>query len=84
MESDEEVVERFTSFLKSTAEQYPGKTILVVAHGNMMRTLLVHLGFAKLKELQHGTVKNTGYFVLTVAGDTFKVKKTVGIEKKEG
>lgn len=83
MESDEEVVGRFMSFLTSTAQKYPGKTVLVVAHGNIMRTLLIHLGFAKLRELQHGTPKNTGYFVLTVEGDTFKVEKTVGIEKKQ-
>lgn len=84
MESDEEVVTRFTDFLKKTAKEYTGKTVLVVCHGNMMRTLLVHLGFAKHSELPHGTAKNTSYFVLTTDGETFNIEKTVGIEKKRG
>lgn len=83
MESDEEVIARFTNFLKKTAHKYPGKTILVVSHGNMIRTFLVHLGLGTLKELTHEATQNTCYFVLKTDGETFTVEKTVGIEKKQ-
>lgn len=83
MESDEEIIARFTNFLQKTAREHTGKTILIVAHGNMMRTLLVHLRFGNLKELSHGTIPNTGYFVLKTNGETFEIEKTVGIEKKQ-
>lgn len=83
MESDEEVIVRFTNFLKKTAQEYSGKTVLIVAHGNMMRTLLVHLGVGTHQELGHGAAKNTSYFVLKTDGETFEIEKTVGIEKKQ-
>lgn len=82
MESDEEVVGRFLTFLREIALAYTGKTILVVTHGNMMRTLLVHAGFGTHQELARGAIQNTGYFVLTSDGVEFEVGKTVGIEKK--
>lgn len=83
MESDEEVVTRFMDFLKKIDLEYPGKTILIVCHGNMMRTLLMHLGFATPQELPHGSAKNTSYFILKTDGETFKIGKTVGIDKKQ-
>ncbi len=83
MESDEEVVGRFITFLRETALAYPGKTVLVVTHGNMMRTLLAHLGFGSIQELSHGAAKNTGYYVLKSDGVEFEIVKTVGIEKKQ-
>ncbi len=82
MESDEEVVSRFMGFLRKIASKYPGKTVLVVCHGNMMRTLLVHLGCGTHQEFSHGTAKNTSYFILKSDGVEFEVIETVGIEKK--
>lgn len=82
MESDEEVIGRFTTFLRETAVAYTHKTILVVAHGNLLRTFLVHVGFGTHQELAHNTVLNTGYFILKSDGVDFEVVKTVGIEKK--
>lgn len=81
MESDEEVIGRLTTFLRETALAYPGKTVLVVAHGNIMRTFLVHLGFGTHQELAHGAAGNTAYFVLRSDGVDFEVVKTVGINK---
>ncbi|HSD98215.1 MAG TPA: histidine phosphatase family protein [Patescibacteria group bacterium] len=83
-ESDEELIGRFVTFLRETALAYPGKNVLIVSHGNIMRTFLVHLGFGTHQELAHSTIKNTGYFVLKSDGVDFEVVKTVGIEKKRG
>lgn len=82
-ESDEELIGRFTTFLRETALAYQGKNVLIVSHGNTMRTFLVHLGFGTHQELAHSTIKNTGYVVLKSDGVEFEIVKTVGIEKKQ-
>ncbi len=83
METDEELIGRFTTFLRETALAYPGKTVLVVAHGNLMRTFLVHVGYGTHQELSHGMIRNTGYYVLQSDGVEFEVIKTVGVNKVE-
>src|SRR3989344_5251144 len=44
VETDEEAVSRFITFLRQVAIAYPRRTILVVSHGAMIRALLIHLG----------------------------------------
>src|SRR5258708_7946064 len=44
IESDEELVSRFITFLREVSVSYPGKTLLVVTHGGIIRALLLHLG----------------------------------------
>lgn len=82
MESEEELITRFINFLREIAIAYSGKTILVVNHGKMMRTLLIHLGFAKYDELPHESIKNTGYIKLESDGVDFIVKETWGVNKQ--
>lgn len=81
MESAEEGVARLITFLRETAIAYPGKTVLVVCHGNLIRSFLVHLGFAAFDELPTGSVTNTGYAIVETDGIEFSVKKTEGITK---
>ncbi len=83
IESDEEMMARLITFLRQTALAYPGKTALVVSHGAIIRTLLIHLGWGSYEELAHGAIKNTGYMVLQSVGVEFKVLETVGIEKQD-
>jgi len=83
VETGEEVVSRALLFLREIAVGHPGKTILTVCHGGVMRDLLVHLGWAKQSELRRYAIKNTGYFILETDGVDFFVKDTVGIEKKK-
>jgi broad specificity phosphatase PhoE len=83
METLEELTARIVTFLRETALAYPNKTVLVVSHGSVIRTLLVHLGFASVKELPTSSAANTCYFVLKSDGIEFEIVKTVGIEKKE-
>lgn len=84
MESVEEAASRMITFLREIAVAYPGKTILVTNHGNLMRSLLTHIGYVKYDELPSGTVENTGYIVMQCDGTDFFVKETHGIHKTEG
>lgn len=79
MESQAEAVSRLITFLRETAIAYPEQNILVVAHGNIMRSLLVHLGFAPYNALGSGTVKNGGYIKLESDGIDFFVKETYDV-----
>ncbi len=81
IESDEEMVGRLMTFLRQTALAYPGKTALVVSHGAILRTMLIHLGWGTYEELSHGAIKNTGYIVLQSNGVEFNVVRVVDIEK---
>lgn len=79
MESDEEVIGRFITFIRETSVAYPGKTILVVTHGGLMRVLLIHLGFLKREQLQKGSITNTAYIKLLSDGVDFFIKEAKGV-----
>lgn len=80
MESDEEVISRTITFLRETALVYPGKNVLVVAHGDLMQTLLVHLGYGKHKQYHFEGIKNTGYVILRCDGVDFFIEGVKDIE----
>ena len=80
METDEEMLSRTFLFLRKAAVAYPGKTILVVTHGDLMQTLLVHLGYGKHKEFAFYCIRNTGYFVLKSDGVDFFVEGVQDIQ----
>ncbi len=84
MESAEEAAVRLITFLREIAVAYPGKTVLVINHGTVMRSFLTHIGWAKYDELPTGTIENTGYAVLESDGVDFFVKETHGIHKQQG
>lgn len=83
IESDEEIVGRFITFLRETALTHLDKTILVGTHGAMMRVLLVHLGYGTYKQLSYSSVENGAHIVLESDGVDFFVKEVEGVEKKE-
>ncbi len=80
IESDKEIVERFLIFIREVAIANPGKTVLVVSHGGIMRALLVKLGFGSYEELRAGSVKNMGWFKLATDGVDFFIKETENIK----
>lgn len=84
MESAEEGALRLLNYIIKAEKKYHGKTILLVSHGNIMRCLLTHLGWAKFNELPTGSIENTGYFVLESDGENFRVMETSGIHKQKG
>lgn len=83
-ESAEEGAIRLLTFIKEIAVGYRGKRVLLVSHGNLMKSLLTYLGWAKYDELPGGTIVNTGYFVLETDGKNFLIKETHGIQKIKG
>ncbi len=83
MESDEDIISRFITFLRETAIAFSGKTVLIVTHGNLMRTFMVHLGVGRAQEFPRESLIPTGYMVLESDGVDFFIKETVGINKKK-
>lgn len=80
-ESGLDAIKRFTDFLQEVAPAYKGKKILVVNHGNVMRSFLIKQGFASHDELPSGSLLNTGYFILETDGKDFEIKETFGVNK---
>ncbi len=81
IERDKEIVERFLTFIREVAIVNPGKTILVVSHGGIMRSVLVKLGFGNYIELRTGSVKNMGWFKLETDGVDFFIRVTKNIRR---
>ncbi len=79
VESDAEIVARFNTFLRETAVAYPGKTVLAVSHGGMMRSLVYHLGIASYTGHQVH-VKNTAYIKLLSDGIDYFVEELFNID----
>lgn len=77
-ETDQEAVSRFITFLREIAIVSPGKTILIVSHGTIMRILLNHLTG---KTYLSGAVGNSGYIKLKSDGVDFFIDELVGIKK---
>ncbi|MCL5435445.1 MAG: histidine phosphatase family protein [Patescibacteria group bacterium] len=80
MESAQEALTRFSKVLREIVNAYLGKKILIVAHGTVMRALLVSLGYCSFRDLPAGSLKNTGYIKLESDGDKFFIKETKGVE----
>lgn len=81
MESDHQVATRFEQALIDIAQTHPSQTVLVAAHGSTLRTLLIHIGFARVEELGYGTIDNAAFVELAFDGQHFSVQQTSGINK---
>jgi 2,3-bisphosphoglycerate-dependent phosphoglycerate mutase len=75
VENDEQIVARLIPFIKEVAVAYPGKNVLMVTHGGLLRAFLAHLGFKIPESSGVNPLKNTGYFVLESDGLEFLVKE---------
>lgn len=71
MESDDEAVSRYLTYVREIAVSHPGKSVLIVSHGGIMKAVLVKLGVATYAELPSGAVQNCGYFSLRSDGVDF-------------
>ena len=80
VESDQEIVNRFLTFIRETAIGFPGKTILVVTHGGIIRASLVKFGFGNYENLRPGAVKNGAFVKLKTDGTDFFVKEVSGVQ----
>ena len=82
MESDNELIIRFITFLRETAIVYGGKIVLVATHGSMINALLIHLGFGTYAEISPNAISNGAYIKIESNGVDFFIKGTKGIIKK--
>jgi broad specificity phosphatase PhoE len=80
MESDHELTERFIPVLQEIAEANPGKTILIAAHGGVIRTAVMKLGNLTYQDLPAKSFKNAGYAVLEFTDGAWKVIQISGVE----
>ena len=83
-ESLDEAMHRFLRAVDQVADDYRGKTAIVVAHGTVMRTFLIFAGWATLEELPEGAVDNTGYIVVETDGERWKIVDAVGVRRMRG
>ncbi len=85
VETDEALMNRFIPFLREVSLAYPGKNVLIVTHGSVLRTFLIRIGYFK-DELDSFRViiSNSSYIKVLSDGVDFWVKEIVGVKKREG
>lgn len=80
VETNEQLLSRVIIFIRELSVAYGGKTVLLVSHGGLMRTLLIHLGFCTDKQFSpFGSIKNLAYIKLSSDGSEIEVEETSGI-----
>ncbi|MEK7581680.1 MAG: histidine phosphatase family protein [Patescibacteria group bacterium] len=82
IENDENLTERIITFLREVAIAYPNKTILILTHGGVLVSLLLHLGFLTREQMRQYHVGNTSYIKLVCNGVDFFIKETKRIDKR--
>lgn len=75
MESDEQTVGRFITFLREIAVAYPGKNVLAISHSVMISALLIHLGYVKYHENPTYLFPHDSYLILESDGIEFNIKE---------
>ena len=83
LEVDEALIGRYIPFLREISVAYAGKTVLIVTHGGVLRTFLIHLGFGSHDQLPSGCIDNLGYIKLDSDGVDFFIRETFGIRKNK-
>ncbi len=84
METDEQMISRFITFIRETAILNPGKTILIGTHGGIMQAFLIHIGYFTYKNVPYHSISNTAYIKLETDGVDFFIKETKGIKEPKG
>jgi broad specificity phosphatase PhoE len=83
VESDEQMMTRFMTYIREVAVFYPGKTILIATHGGVIRAFLIKLGFFSYAQSEEKfDIKNLAFIKLESDGVDFFIKETSGIEQK--
>lgn len=79
-ESLGDVVSRFIRFIRETAVAYAGQSVLVVTHGGVIRSFLVHLGAITHNASPSVKVSNAGYIVIDSDGIDFRLIEVHGVD----
>lgn len=84
IESDADIVSRFITFIREVAVRHSGENILVITHGSIMRSFLIHIGWGTYQTFGHDkNINNTSYIKLKTDGIDFFVEETFGVDKPE-
>lgn len=81
IESDHELFQRISPFIREVALAFPGENVLMVTHGGMMKAFLLAMGFGTYEELQFGAIGNTAYIKVQCDGSELAIAETWGIQK---
>jgi len=81
IESNEELISRFVTFLREVAVAYTKKNVLIVSHGGTIKTFLIHLGWMEDSDYKDTLFHNTGFVELDSDGIDFFVRNVEGVEK---
>ena len=79
LETYHQAATRMLTFLREVSLAYPGKNVLVVSHGGAIRSTLIKLGFATIRELPGNAIANNGYALIDCDGIDFFIRQTHGI-----
>ena len=79
MESDEEVASRAIEALTEIANNHPDSVVLVGAHGSLLRTTLIKLGFYEIGALRGGAIENAAFAELIYKDGKFSLGDHEGI-----
>jgi broad specificity phosphatase PhoE len=80
VETNDIFMGRVITFIREISIAYTNKQVLLVSHGNLMRSLLIHLGYCTPKQFPViGHIKNLAFIKLECDGVEFTVKETSGI-----
>lgn len=80
VENDEKLISRVITFFCEIAVANVRKTILVAAHGGLMRTFIRHVDPENFGHLKTGTIRNGAYIKFQSDGVDFRIIETSGIE----
>ncbi len=78
-ETNDELMTRFITFLREVAVGFANKNVLIVSHGSILRTFLIHVGFTTHKLAPYRMFPNGAYVKILSDGVDFFVKETEGI-----
>lgn len=79
VETSDSLTSRALTFIREISVAYAGQSVLLVTHGDLMITHLVHLGYMKTRK-QVTKLENLAYIKLECDGVDFTVKETSGIK----
>ncbi len=83
VETLESLNTRFITFIREIGATYEGKNVLVVAHGGILRTFLLHIGWGTYEELPWGCMDNAAVIHLLSDGIDFFIQSVDGVKKSD-
>jgi broad specificity phosphatase PhoE len=81
IETNDRLMGRFINFLREISVGFTNKNVLIVTHGGVLRTFLIHIGFGDNKALPFNSIENTAVVKLLSDGVDFIVERTEGVNK---